>query len=229
VKKALGMGGLVAAVIAVGGSTAGAYPSPSFGGCQLAGNANFSVPLTANQPTPSVSPPQGLPPSNNMLDMDWGAAFDYTFSGDLTGCQAGGTSGPDASAPAAGKIYAGQPLKIGKTTYAWPFAKPHGDGGCTGSNTSGTAVVVWADNSVSIIDYSTSGALAAIGLTGNFRTGSFTFHSSRTSKKVKLRYGHDYAGGPLAFEPPDPTACNGDGVPAAAIQGAIGEAYLQID
>jgi hypothetical protein len=231
VKKALGVGGVIAAAMIAGGSSASAYPSPGFGGCQLAGNADFATPLTVNQPTPSVSPPTGIPPSNNMLDVQWGAPFDYTFTGDLTGCQAGSSAGPDSTAPASGKIDAGKPITIGATTYDWPFAKPHGSGGCTGSNTSGTAVVVWADDSVSIIDYSTSGALAAIGLTGNFRTGSFTFQSSagNVSKTVALRYGHDYAGGPLAFEPPDPTACNGAGVSAAAIQGGIGEAYAQTD
>jgi hypothetical protein len=234
VKKALGVGGILAA-LAVGGSPASAYPSPSFGGCQLAGNATFSTPLTVNQPKPSVSPPNGVPPNNNMVDIGWGAPFDYTFNGDLTGCHAANSSGPDSSAPASGKLYAGEPIEIGTTSYDWPFATPQGSGGCTGSNTSGTAVVVWADNSVSIIDYSTTGALAAIGMDGNFRTGSFTLQSSAknpdgspvSTETVALRYGDDYAAGPLAFEPPDPTACNGAGVTAAAIQGAIGEAYLQ--
>src|SRR3954447_13972129 len=220
-------------VVAVGATAAYAAPiaPPSFGGCQLAGQAKFSNPLTANQPTPSPAAPNGVPWTNDVLSIDWGAAFKYSFTGDLTSCQSATTSGPDATAPASGKISAGVPFAIGGTTYDWPFATPAGNGGGTGSNTSGTSVVVWADNSVSIIDYSTSGALAAIGLTGNFRAGSFTFRSSatRVSKKVALRYGHDYAAGPLAFEPPDPSSCNGAGVKTAAIQGAIGEAYLQID
>jgi hypothetical protein len=234
VKKALGVGGVLA-VLAVGASPAGAAPNPSFGGCQLAGKATFATPLTANQPKPTVSPPNGLPPSNNMLGADWGAPFDYTFDGDLTGCHSAGTAGPDGSAPASGKISAGEPITIGATSYDWPFATPQGTGGCTGSNTSGTAVVVWADNSVSVIDYSTTGALAAIGIDGNFRPGSVTLASSAknadgspvSTATVPLRYGDDYAAGPLAFEPTDPTACNGAGVTAAAIQGAIGEGYLQ--
>jgi hypothetical protein len=236
VKKALGVGGVLAALAACG-SNASAYPSPSFGGCQLAGKANFATPLKANQPKPTVSPPNGLPPVNNILGVDWGAPFAYTFDGDLTGCQSANTSGPDSSAPASGKIYAGEPITIGTTTYDWPFATPQGTGGCTGSNTTGTAVVVWADNSVSVIDYSTTGALAAIGIDGNFRTGSFTLSSTAknidgspvSTTTVPLRYGHDYAAGPLAFQPPDPTACTGTGVTQAAIQGAIGEAYLQTD
>jgi hypothetical protein len=234
VKKTLVLGGILAA-FAVGGSTASAYPSPSFGGCRLAGNAKFSTPLVANQPKPVVSAPNGLPPGNNLLAIDWGAPFDYTFDGDLTGCHAAGSAGPDSSAPATGRIYAGEPIEIGTTSYDWPFATPHGSGGCTGSSTSGTSVVVWADDSVSIIDYSTTGALAAIGIDGNFRDGSFTLESSAknadgspvSTTTVPLRYAHDYAAGPLAFEPPDPTACNGAGVTTAAIQGAIGEAYLQ--
>jgi len=229
VKKALVVGGILAAT-AAGGSPASASASPSFGGCQLAGNARFSSPLKANQPKPTVSPPNGIPPGNNLLGVDWGAPFGYTFDGDLSGCQSS-----DGSAPAAGRIYAGEPIDIGGASYAWPFATPQGTGGCTGSNTSGTAVVVWADNSVSVIDYSTTGALAAIGMDGNFRPGSFTFQSTATNPDgspastttVPLRYGDDYVAGPLAFEPPDPTACNGAGVTAAAIQGALGDAYLQ--
>src|SRR5205823_192425 len=125
VKKALGVGGVVAA-LAVGGTPASAYPSPSFGGCRLAGNATFATPLTANQPKPTVSAPNGLPPGNNMLGVDWGAPFDYTFDGDLSGCHSAGTAGPDGSAPASGRIYAGEPIAIGTTTYDWPFATPQG-------------------------------------------------------------------------------------------------------
>ena len=235
-KQVLGVCGAIAA-LGVGASSASAYPSPSFGGCQLDGNAKFSKPLTVNQPTPSVTAPNGVPPSNNLLDVDWGAAWNYTFDGDLTGCQAANSSGPDSSAPASGKIYAGEPIKIAGTSYDNPFGAPSGTGGCTGSNTNGKSIVVWADNSVSIIDYSTTGALAAVGLTGNFESGSFTFASTAknldgtpvSTRTVTLRYGDDYAGGPLAFEPADPTACNGAGVPDAAIQGFIGEGYLQTD
>jgi hypothetical protein len=236
VKKALGVGGVVALFV-VGVQGASAYPAPSFGGCQLDGNAKFSNPLTVNQPTPSVAAPIGVPPSNNLVDVAWGAPFSYSFDGALSNCQAANSSGPDSSAPASGTIYAGEPIKIGGTTYDNPFAAPTGTGGCTGSNTSGTAIVVWADNSLSVIDYSTTGALAAVGLTGNFRTGSFTLSSTAknadgspvSTKTGTLRYGHDYTGGPLAFEPPDPTACNGAGVATAAIQGFIGEGYIQTD
>ena len=42
-----------------------------------------------------------------------------------------------------------------------------------------------------------------------------------------LAYGGDSAGGPLAFEPPDPTACAGAGVSAAGIQGVIGHGSPQ--
>jgi hypothetical protein len=235
VKKVLLVGG-AAVVMAMGASSASATPTPSFGGCQLDGNAAFAQPLGVNQPKPVVSAPNGLPPSNYPLDVDWGAAFSYTFDGDLSNCRAATASGPDSTAPATGKIYAGKPVKIGDTTYDWPFGTPSGHGGCTGSNTSGSALVVWADNSGSVIDYSTSGALAAVGLTGNFRNGTVTLASVAknadgspvTTTTLALRYGSDYAGGPLAFEPPDPTACNGAGVSAAAIQGVIGEGYAQI-
>lgn len=235
-KKVPGVCGVIAAM-AVGGSSAYAAPAPSGGGCRLDGQAKFSRPLTVNQPSPVVNPPSSVPPTGYPLGLDWGGVpFSYSFDGDLTGCQALTSAGPDATAPADGRIYAGEPLKIGQTTYDWPFAKPQGNGGCTGSFTSGTSVVAWGDGSVSIIDYSTSGALAAIGLTGNFRTGSFTFASADknddgspvSTKTVQLRYGSDYVGGPLVFEPADPTACNGAGVPDAAIQGALAQGYLQV-
>lgn len=231
-KKAVVLGGMTAVVVLVGGASAYAAPNPSFGGCQLDGHAKFAQPLGANQPKPVPSAPNGTPWTNNVLDIDWGPAFSYTFDGTLSNCQSAGSAGPDAKAPATGKIDAGSPFTIGDVTYDWPFDTPNGHGGCTGSNTSGTSVVVWADDSVSIIDYSTTGALAAVGLTGNFREGTFTFTGTNpdgtpASKTVTLRYGHDYTAGPVAFEPPDATACNGAGVTEADIQGVLGEGYLQ--
>jgi hypothetical protein len=47
-------------------------------------------------------------------------------------------------------------------------------------------------------------------------------------KRSPLAYGGDSAGGPLAFEPPDPTACNTPtGVTQAGIQGVIGHGNSQ--
>lgn len=209
-KKTLLLGCAVVAVLALPSSSMAAQ---GFGGCALAGNATFDNPLKVNQPAPPAGP-----------DIDWGPAFRYSFTGDLSNCKGSG------SAPASGKIYAGvATVTIGGTDYDFPFGKPTGNGGCSGSHTEGTALVLWDGGTASAIDYSTDGAAALVGLTGSFMSGSLTLNSAAkdsngnpvSTTTLTLAYGGDYTGGPLAFQPPDPTACNGAGVAAAGISGAI--------
>jgi hypothetical protein len=129
--------------------------------------------------------------------------FTYTFTGSLSNCQS------SSGGPASGTVFAG--------TNGLPV--PTGNGSCVNSTTSGTAVAQWADGTTTVVRYSTSGALAAVALQGSV-VASVT--SSTGTTYTTTRYAGDSAFGTLAFEPPDPTACNGAGVTSAGIDGTIG-------
>jgi hypothetical protein len=180
----------------------------SVGGCQLNGTANFTPGLGASS-----------------------QAFSYNFGGSLTGCQSS-----ESGVPTSGTVSAGQTLVeqvknsiTGATdtvTYQEPAAT--GTGGCSNSTTSGSALVAWVDGTNTALSYSTTGALAAVNLTGkvvasitltavNGKAGDPTTFTIATS-----RYAGDSAGGALLFQPPDPTACNTPaGVTTAGISGAV--------
>ena len=96
---------------------------------------------------------------------------------------------------------------------------PTGNGSCGSSTTSGTAVAQWADGTTTVVQYSTSGAAAAVTLQGSV-IGSVT--SSTGTTYTTTRYAGDSALGQLLFEPPDPTACAGSGVTTAGIDGFVG-------
>ena len=80
-----------------------------------------------------------------------------------------------------------------------------------------------------MLTYSTTGAAAAVQLSGsvapsmtltavNAASGDPTTYTINST-----RYAGDSAGGVLAFQPPDPTACNTSaGVKTAGISGGIG-------
>ena len=186
-----------------------AASAQSVGGCQLQGTASFSPGLGASsQP------------------------FSYSFGGNLTGCQSS-----QSGTPTTGTVAAGQTLTekvtnsvTGATdtvTYQEPLAS--GTGGCASSTTSGEALTTWADGSTTVINYSTTGAAAAVQLSGtvapsvtltavNAQSGDPTTYTISTT-----RYAGDSASGVLAFQPPDPTACNTSaGVTTAGISGGIG-------
>jgi hypothetical protein len=95
---------------------------------------------------------------------------------------------------------------------------PTGNGSCASSTTSGIAVVQWADGFTTVVQYSTSGAAAAVALQGSV-IASVT--SSTGTTYTTTRYAGDSALGTLAFEPPDPTACAGAGVTSAGIDGSV--------
>jgi len=128
--------------------------------------------------------------------------FSYSFTGDLTGCQS------SAGGPATGTVFAG--------TNGLPV--PAGNGSCVNSTTNGIAVAQWADGTTTVVQYSTSGALAAVALQGTV-IGSVT--SSTGTTYTTTRYAGTSAAATLAFEPPDPTACNGAGVTTAGIDGSV--------
>jgi hypothetical protein len=88
--------------------------------------------------------------------------------------------------------------------------------------------VTWADGTRTVVQYSTTGAAAAVHLSGTV-IASVTLPAINplpgqpTSTTVTTtRYAGASALGLLAFEPPDPTACAGAGVTSAGISGTIG-------
>src|SRR5204863_8689075 len=111
-------------------------------------------------------------------------------------------------------------------TYQEPM--PSGSGGCASSTTSGSALITWADGTHTVVSYSTTGALAAVNLSGsvapsltltavNAQEGDPTTFTIATN-----RFAGDSASGLLLFQPPEPTACNTSaGATTAAISGAV--------
>ncbi len=171
----------------------------SVGGCQLDGSAAFSPGL-----------------NNNAQN------FQYIFHGALSNCSAS-----QSGAPTSGTVSAGEVVFINLQQFQEPV--PTGNGGCSNSTTSGTAIVTWSDGTQTVIRYSTTGAAAAVHLQGTV-IASVTLPAINpqlgqpTSTTITTtRYAGDSAHGLLAFEPPDPTACaTPGGVTSAGIGGLIG-------
>src|SRR5947208_12141216 len=166
----------------------------SVGGCQLQGTANFSPGLSS-----STQP------------------FSYKFGGNLSSCQSSEAGVPTSGTVEAGKTLAEQ-VKNAKTgatdtvTYQEPIAS--GNGSCASSTTSGSSLVTWADGTHTVVSYATTGALAAVNLSGsvapsvtltavNAQEGDPTTFTIATN-----RFAGDSASGLLLFQPPEPTACN---------------------
>lgn len=142
------------------------------------------------------------------------ANFTYSFTGNLTSCQSS-VSG----APATGTIAVG--------TGGLPAGT--GNGSCGSSTTSGTAVITWADGDNTVVQYTTSGAAAAVVQQGKV-IQSITYTPTGSTTPVTVTTNEpatpvgDSAGGALTFSPPDPQDCapGGTGVSQAAINGQIG-------
>ena len=190
----------------------------SGGSCQLAGTAAFSPGLT-----------------------NTAGNFNYSFSGSLSSCQS-----TDATAPATGTVEAGQTRSV---SYSWTYTDttgthsgtatavyqepvPTGNGSCATSTTAGTAFIGWADGTSTVETYSTTGAAAAVNLTGSVvPSGTLTLASytgptqappASTLTIATTRYSGDNSQGLLTFQPPDPTLCASTGVTTAAISGEVG-------
>jgi hypothetical protein len=169
------------------------------GGCQLQGNAILTPGLnSSSQP------------------------FSYSFGGNLSGCQSS-----QSGAPATGTVSAGQAVTINAEQFQEPV--PSGTGGCVSSTTGGITIVTWADGTQTVVQYTTTGALALVHLTGTVApsvtlTAINPAPGQPTSTTITTtRYAGQSALGDLAFQPPDPTACNTPtGVTQAGISGTIG-------
>ena len=111
-------------------------------------------------------------------------------------------------------------------TYQEPVAT--GTGGCASSTTSGSALITWADGTQTVVSYATTGALAAVNLSGSVAP-SMTLSAVNAKEGdpatftiATNRYAGDSAGGLLIFQPPDPTACNTPtGATSAGISGGV--------
>lgn len=167
---------LMLVALAAGGAIAAVPASAADGGvCKLDGEATFAK-------------------GPNTTDH----AFTYTFSGDLTSCQAN-TPG----APPSGKISTLMPAT--------------GTGTCASNASAGIALVVWSDKSQSVVKYTTQSVAAGVALQGSVIES--TTVGKKTYKTTKFNgYG---AAGPLAFEA-SPQECAGAGVVKAGIAGLIG-------
>jgi hypothetical protein len=188
----------------------------SAGGCQLQGTANFSPGLSSTSSQP----------------------FSYGFSGTLSGCQSS-----ESGVPSSGTVSAGQNLTEqvfnsltgGTDTVIYREPVPTGSGGCSNSTTAGSALVTWADGTYTVVSYSTTGALAAVSLSGkpigemtltavNAQPGdpeTYTISTTNTFQLIETE-----VAGLFAFQPPEPTACTtSTGVTTAAISGTVSLVY----
>lgn len=209
---ALLAGGVLIAMLP---GTAGAA---SGGFCQLNGTAAFSPGLT-----------------------NTAGSFTYSFSGALSGCNSS-----DATAPTTGNVEAGKTVT---STYNWSYTDstgthtgtatatyqepvPTGSGSCGSSSTSGTAITTWSDGTQTVESYTTTGAAAAVNLSGSVvpsvtltlvaYTGPTQAPPASTYTISTTRYSGDTASGLLTFQPPDPTLCASTGVTTATISGGVG-------
>jgi hypothetical protein len=196
---------VVASAVAVPSAAA-----QSLGGCQLQGTAQFSPGLNSG--------------SQN---------FAYSFGGAVEGCQSS-----QSGVPTGGTVSAGQTIpeqvtnSITGVTHTVNYQEPasSGSGGCASSTTQGIALATWSDGTHTVIAYSTTGALAAVSLSGSVAP-SMTLSAVNNPEPgdpttftiATNRYAGESAIGLLAFQPPDPTACTTPaGVTAAGISGVIG-------
>jgi hypothetical protein len=194
-----GMTRIVAALAAAAGiAVAGSAPAAAAeGGCQLEGTAAFKTPLG------STSKP-----------------FEYSFNGRLTSCQS-----PTGSMPASATITSNEPIVEGGITYQ-PGYKDSGTGACSNSSTTGTAVIRWADGTVTVLRYTTEGVGAAIVLQSTVIAGTtYTGRNSKGETVTKTfttnRFAGATGGGPLVFQA-NPADCAGAGVKSAGIVGVVG-------
>jgi hypothetical protein len=117
----------------------------------------------------------------------------------------------------------------GTATYQEPI--PTGSGSCGTSTTAGTSIVTWADGSKTVIGYDTTGAAAAVNLTGTVvgsvnstlvsYTGPTQAPPASTYTTSTTRFLGYSSRGLLAFQPPDPTLCSSTGVTTAGISGTV--------
>lgn len=193
-------------VVALAGAVVLGTSAPALaaggGGCQLNGTAAFTPGLSATAKN-----------------------FAYSFHGDLTGCNS-----TIAGSPATGKVTAGEVWSDPLTGQPFQETGLSGNGSCGSSTTQGVAIITWADGTTSVLQYTTTGAAAAVSLDGKI-IPSVTLPAINPqlgqpteTTVTSTRYAGYTSKGALAFQPPDPSACGptGAGVSTAGISGFTG-------
>lgn len=111
-------------------------------------------------------------------------------------------------------------------TYQEPA--PAGTGGCASSTASGEAWATWAYGTTTVVSCTTTGAAAAVDLSGSVQPSmTLTAVNGASGDPTKhtitaTRYAGDSSDGLLTFQPPDPTACTTSaGVSSATSSGAL--------
>ena len=177
-----------------------------------------SVPTQAGGTVVTIDPGTSLAETRTVTGVSGTGPYTETLSSALSVSHAAGAAVTGAHSGSA------------TATYQEPV--PTGSGSCGSSTTSGTAITNWADGTTTVISYATTGAAAAVNLTGSViasvndtlasYTGTTQAPPASTHQVNTTRYAGQSAGGQLFFQPPDPTACAGAGVTSATISGVIG-------
>ena len=202
------------------GASVGVAAGSGGGACQLQGVANIAPPLTTTS-----------------------GSFAYSFTGTLGSCQSN-----VGGAPTSGTVSAGIQLpetvtltniSTGATTAGtvlYQEAIPQGTGSCGSSTTAGQAIASWGDGKNTVIDYATTGALAAVQLQGTVIAGmtltlvsnsvpsGFTAPSTFTISTDEPAFPvGEQSLAALTFSPTTPDQdCATVGVSSANINGAVG-------
>ena len=116
----------MSAMALLGLALTGSASAATSGGCHLQGQASFDPGLNTSS-----------------------RPFTYSFGGQLSNCQSNtpGTPASGSSRPAG---------SIGLTGEQFQEPVSTGTGGCTNSTTAGTAIVTWADGTVTVVQYTTT-------------------------------------------------------------------------
>jgi hypothetical protein len=176
-----------------------------------------SVPTQTSATVVTIDPGTSIAETRTVTAVSGTGPFTETLSGALSFSHAAGAAVTGAHSGSA------------TATYQEPI--PTGSGSCGSSTTSGTAITNWADGTTTVVSYDTTGATAAVELTGSViasvddsltsYTGPTQAPPAPTHAVNTTRDAGQSAFGQLFFQPPDPTACAGAGVTSAAISGAI--------
>lgn len=200
-----------------------AVADPGGSGCQLDGTASFS--------------PNG--PGNL-------ATFGYSLTGALSSCNSSRAGAPTDGTMAVGNVITvSVPITTstgvvqGTAQYQEPLASGSGAlpvNSCGASSTSGTAFIDWPDGTATVVDYTTSSAVAAVSLQGTVvSSGTATLvpgseqpagtapstYTVNTDNPTTLV--GDGVQGAVAFTTDAPDACTTDaGLTGVAVSGAVG-------
>jgi hypothetical protein len=178
-------------------ASAPSAPAASGGACQLQGTASFGSGLNT-----TAKP------------------FEYSFNGNLTNCNSNVPGAPTSGTVSAGEVYTDS-----ATGNQYRFPLSQGNGSCGSSTTSGTALATWSDGTRTIVNYSTTGAAAAVTLQGSVVDSFILEPVDPLDPPLTLtttRYNGSAAVGGLVFEASPQDCASETGVLAAGIEGAIG-------